>query len=438
MAQNQKRPVTRQQPCPICGKPDYCWWRERDNDPGYFNLYCNRTLEAKGTVVTGLDGKDYIAVFQRDTGTIFQSVAERKEMFGKDNVGNGPRKDAAPRQFTVIDSVEELPHEKLDMAYRALMEILPLQKFHAEYLLREGWSMELIKKHGICSMPVKYFRQTVPSMKRSFISREVMAQKVMEKLGWNSLQGVPGAYINKRGAWTFNSLSGIIFPVYDEDGLIFRLRVRMDYLDLPVEEMKQDAKGFYYEDEGRVDVTMGGPCRMTSEGKIKINFDSHRGKYRPVTSYKQDEEAYKKGFIVNAFQKGCEAGNVLGYVMDSQDDCTVFWITEGEKKGIFANYILKQTLIFLPGVNSLNLLEKPRGGITPMDIMKKKGAKVAVIAFDADKAVNKMVMLCHDKLAKLLLKNGFQVFSAEWDMADGKGLDDLLATGKKPRFKRTK
>lgn len=75
---SHKKPVTRQEPCPICGKPDYCWWRERDNEPGYFNLYCNRTLEAKGTVVAGLDGKDYIAVFQRDTGTVFQSVAERK------------------------------------------------------------------------------------------------------------------------------------------------------------------------------------------------------------------------------------------------------------------------------------------------------------------------------------------------------------------------
>ena len=59
-----------------------------------------------------------------------------------------------------------------------------------------------------------------------------------------------------------------------------------------------------------------------------------------------------------------------------------------------------------------------------MDIMKKKGAKVAVIAFDADKAVNKMVMLCHDKLADMLLKNGFLVFSAEWDMADGKGREE--------------
>ena len=144
---NHKKPVTRQEPCPICGKPDYCWWRERDNEPGYFNLYCNRTLEAKGTVVAGLDGKDYIAVFQRDTGTIFQPLAERKKMFG-DGSGEGPKKKATPRRFTVIDSVEELPHEKLDMVYRTLMEILPLQKFMLNTFCTKAGAWSLSKSMG--------------------------------------------------------------------------------------------------------------------------------------------------------------------------------------------------------------------------------------------------------------------------------------------------
>ena len=43
---------------------------------------------------------------------------------------------------------------------------------------------------------------------------------------------------------------------------------------------------------------------------------------------------------------------------------------------------------------------------------------------------------CHNSLTDLLLKNGYQVFSAEWDKSDEKDLNDLLATGKKPRFKR--
>lgn len=433
----QKRPVTRNAPCPICGKPDYCWWKEREKEPGYYNLYCNRTSEAKGTIVNGLDGNEYVAIYENNPGTIYQSVSDRAEMFGK-KVGEGePRKKAAPRQYTRIDAVEELSHEKLDMAYRALMSILPLQKFHAEYLVKEGWSMELIKKHGICSMPVKYFRQVVPSMKSAFISREVMAQKVMEKIGWKNLQGVPGAYLNKKGSWTFNSMSGILFPVYDEDGLIYRLRLRMDYLDLPV-EMKQDKKGFYYLDDGRVDVNMGGAFRIGEDGtRVKVRFDSHEGKYRPITSFRMDQVAYEAGFIENTFHRGCEAGNVLGYAMDPRDNYSVFWITEGEKKGLFSNYVLKQPVLWLPGVNSLYLVEKTRRGLSALDIMRKKGARVAVIAFDADKAVNNMVMQCHDQLAQILKANGFLVFSAEWDMSIGKGIDDLLAAGQLPKFKRT-
>lgn len=100
--------------------------------------------------------------------------------------------------------------------------------------------------------------------------------------------------------------------------------------------------------------------------------------------------------------------------------------------------ITKQPVLWLPGVNSYQLLLKPYKGVTPVDMMRKKGAKIAVIAFDADKAVNPMVMRCFDKLAELLLKEGFTVYSAEWDMALGKGIDDLLSSGNLPAFKLIK
>ena len=151
-----------------------------------------------------------------------------------------------------------------------------------------------------------------------------------------------------------------------------------------------------------------------------------------------DNDAYKAGFVENVYQKGCESGNVLGFAMSPRDNFNVFWITEGEKKGIFANAALKQPVLWLPGVNSYQLVVKPHKGITPLDVMRKKGAKVAVIAFDADKAINPMVMRCFEKLAELLKEQGFKTYSAEWDMSYGKGVDDLLAAGKLPRFKEVK
>lgn len=432
----RKRSVTKNAPCPICGKPDYCWWKEREDHPGYFNLYCNRTSEAKGTIVSGLDGNEYVAIFEKEPGTIYQNKLQRKEMFGE-SIEGGPVKKAAPRTCVVVDAVVPLSHERLDQAYRALMSILPLYDHHVKYLLSEGWNMDLIERHHICSMPVKKYQMVLPAYQKTFQSRETLAYKTMEILGWKNLKGVPGAYINSKGAWTWNSMSGIIFPVYDEDKLIYRLRLRLDYMDLPV-KMKMDQKGFYYEDAGqRIDVTMGGPSSTGLDGKqVKIQFDTHKGKYRPLTSFLMDEEAYKAGYVENRYLKGCEAGNVLGFAMSPKDNYSVFWVTEGEKKGLYANYVLKQPVLWLPGVNSIKLLEKPHHGITPVEVMRRHGAKIAVIAFDADKAVNEMVMKCHLKLAGMLKMSGFEVFSAEWDMKDGKGIDDLLSSGKLPRFKK--
>ena len=135
----RKRPVTKNSPCPICGKPDYCWWKEREDHPGFYNLYCNRTSEAKGTIVSGVDGNDYVAIFEKDPGTIYQNIREREEMFGKSIEGEAV-KSATPRNCVVIDAVEPLEHERLDQAYRTLLSILPLYDYHVKYLISEGWN----------------------------------------------------------------------------------------------------------------------------------------------------------------------------------------------------------------------------------------------------------------------------------------------------------
>ena len=40
-----------------------------------------------------------------------------------------------------------------------------------------------------------------------------------------------------------------------------------------------------------------------------------------------------------------------------------------------------------------------------------------------------------DELGKILKANGFKVFSAEWNINNGKGIDDLLSHGILPSFK---
>lgn len=423
--------VTRNEPCPICGKPDYCFWREREKDPGQYNLYCNRTSEAKGTIVAGTDGQEYVAIFLTDRATIYEAVKQREER-GKRAI-TGDRKVAVPRTYTVIDSVTPLSHEKLDAVYRMMQNLLPLYKFHAKYLIKEGWNMELIRKHGICSFPVAK-RSSLPYSLKYIKSREELAVDVMKNLSITSLKGVPGAYVNDVGRWTFYGKSGIIFPVYDEHGFIYRIRIRLDYLDLPI-ELKEDAKGFFYLDKDeRITVSMGGPFKMKGEERIKMEFASHKGKYRNFSSYKRDPDAYEVGIISNLLNCGCEAKNQLMFAASSDNDYQVVWIIEGEKKALYCNQSIRQPFIGLPGVNDFAKLDKPIKGRTPLEYIRQRGCETIIVAFDADRYNKEMVMICQDRLCKLLVDRGFKVCIADWNEENGKGLDDLLASGHIPVF----
>ena len=424
--------MSRQEPCPICGKPDYCFWSEIKNFPGMYTLLCRRSSEAVGSIIAGTDGKDYVVVPNKNNvvGTFYESVQQREE---RKNIHlSGERKEYKPIQYTVVDSITPLPNDKLDEIYRCLMENLPLYQFHASYLLKEGWSMKLIEEHHICSFPAEKIEK-LPYSLRNIPSRTQLAKTIMRKLNLQSLAGVPGADINKMGEWTFYSHSGIVFPVYDENGHIYRLRVRLDYMDLPV-KMKEEKDGFYYVDnEEKIHVTMSGAYSLRNGERTYKRFSSHEGKYRNFSSYMEDKSAYDAGFIENIFHKGCESGNQLMFVSKPEDDYSIVWLTEGEKKAIFSYEIIKQPFICIPGVSSfMKLTQKRRGGKSALDILKQRGTKSAVIAYDADRYKNDMVMNAMNGLANLLQNEGFNVYIADWEIKDGKGLDDLLSAGYLP------
>lgn len=427
----ERKRVSRSEPCPVCGKPDWCGWQARQDNPNLWNLYCNRSSAAKGDIVSGVDGNDYVAVHDLG-GTIKFEEKNQREARLKQRV-SGEAKKYTPRQYTVVDSISPLPNDQLDTVYRCMLGLLPLYKFHAEYLLKEGWSMELIKKHHVCSFPADKFKYLPFSLKKGMITREKLAELLRGKLSMKSLAGVPGAYIKDNGCWSFAGRSGIVFPIYDADGHIIRLRIRMDYIDLPV-SLKEDENGFYYMDKDeRVSVTMSGAFTEKNGERIYKRFSTHEGKYRPLTSYAQNDEAYKAGFIENIYHKGCEAKNQLTFIMDENLDASVFWITEGEKKALFASHVLRQPFIGLPGVGDYKRLLVPHlRGRSTLDIMRERGVHTAVVAFDADRYNNVYVMKFQEELVKLLKNEGFKVLVADWNEKDGKGIDDLLLSGHLP------
>ena len=59
---------------------------------------------------------------------------------------------------------------------------------------------------------------------------------------------------------------------------------------------------------------------------------------------------------------------------------------------------------------------------------------MVVIAFDADKLHNERVLSCEQSLADGLKAAGIPVVIANWKEENGKGIDDLLASGGAPQY----
>lgn len=397
------RSVTSGHPCPICGKGDWCGIMCAEFGDEMF--VCQRNTDSLSPYkegVIGVNGKYYLCVGVSKEGqnNIFRDaecVQAEDAVKKKEWRQNATFKKAAayvPKTLTPVDPVETLDNTSLDKIYRSMLDKLILEPAHREYLRSEGWSDELIDANGIKSFPEEdyiRFRNKDSGYYSKNPWRKSLAKMLVDEFG--TLRGVPGAYLNKKGEWTFNGQSGILFPLYDTFHHIYRLRVRLD------------------------------------------NVSKKGGKYRNFSSFKLDEEAEKQGFLVNVLHGGCQAGNNLGFYMNpSRDDMYIAYVTEGEKKGIIGEDILHAPFISVPGVSSYGKLIEGSAGNRPIDRLKELGIKVLIIAFDADKATNEKVMQSQERTVNLLRKEGFIMGLAEWDISYGKGIDDLLFNGKKPRY----
>ena len=212
----------------------------------------------------------------------------------------------------------------------------------------------------------------------------------------HSLQGVPGFYQDDFGRWTFSGKSGMLFPLMDRHGYLYRLRLRLDRPD------------------------------TDENGKEK-------NKYKNFSSYFPTKENDR---IINGFLNGCRAGSQIGFYYNSKHDNPLFCIiTEGEKKAIVANYILHCIVISIPGVNNFaKLSEKDEDGITIYDYLHSIGCEKIATAFDADKLINNSVLQCESHLIADIKGAGFKAYIGKWNFGFGKGLDDILLLGILPEY----
>ena len=172
--------VTRSNPCPICGKPDWCGWMQIDEGE---LLVCQRDTEWTDQI--GMDGEFYIFVSRPEgkSSSIYEEAhqrARRMNVKASNPTVAAKAKKATRREYTVINPVEIRENTYLDMIYRYMLSLLYLDDDHQEYLACEKWSHELMVKHMIRSFPEADFvrfkyknMRTQPHYKRRVLLKRV-------------------------------------------------------------------------------------------------------------------------------------------------------------------------------------------------------------------------------------------------------------------------
>lgn len=173
------------------------------------------------------------------------------------------------------------------------------------------------------------------------------------------LAGVPGFYHIKDGTWSFIKESrGIMIPVRNADGKIQGLQVRRDNLT--------------------------------------------RRKFRWISSVGKQDGTPAEGWI-----------HLAGPPQES------IILTEGPLKADVIHSLTGQTVLAVPGVNSLSQLDYA------LEYMKEQGTQQIMTAFDMDYMSNPHVQSAYHELAVRLSKMRFHYGTYLWD-PKYKGLDDYV------------
>lgn len=434
--------VSRKNPCPICGHTDWCGYLPTTNYPGHI-VICMRSKDNAN--VHGYDGKSYVFLGTSKTGNNvyeeYEQHLQRKEQWKIENGYTNHNKKkkirfSAPTTYTspsknddvLPNSVAPKAPDKLHPIYSRLQELLVLEDFHKEYLYSNGWTDEMINHYHVVSFPLE------DNLRRRYHSfenyknpfREEVAQSLISEFGSDCLLGVPGAFMQGNN-WTFYGHSGILFPMYDQDGSLFRLRIRMDFRDTvyPIRTEWESGRYYYKDGENKYYVCMKGIYKKEPDGSETLM--PSKGKYRTLASCIESKDNIRK----NLLEKGCASKNEASLYMPPNANKQLWYITEGEPKGAFSAFKLGAPFYTIPGVNSYSLLLKPE----TIEHMRKNGMQGIAIAFDADKHQNQAVMkyekMLIDGFKELGIKN---LFTVEWDGTVGKGIDDLLANAGSIRY----
>lgn len=422
-------------PCPICGKQDYCFFRQHRVD-GNREYFCHRT--ASENDVVGIDGNVYF--FKRSSeganAKVFESEEDRKRRGGK--VGSGRAVNRPDFQLfgerTVEGEEKVATEEERDVFFRRLAEVMSLSEKHQE-ALKEDWNTpatpDLFERVAnifpILSLPPADYIADIwhmPTLRRRDIARAMSKDFDITRF--------PGFVINSKNEKTIVGPEGILFPIYNKDRKLISFRVRADY---------PDKKGVWQGNEGVFSHSYNKKGEQITlfykDGNkevIDLPWSKVQGKtqnkYKNLSGVFEKREGEK---LINGYGIGCRVGSLISLYTTPGDNMSIVFITEGEKKAMVSNILSHYPCISVPGVNAFSkIFEKDSDGESMMGSLVKRGCKMAVVCYDADKAANQDVLRAQNGLASALAESNISVGIGEWDANWGKGLDDVLVRGIKP------
>lgn len=480
MSQFKRR--TRRNPCPICGHPDWCF--SLPSLAGELS-YCARAKNYCD--IYGMDGSSYVFLGKTQKSfSIYEEYSqhenfeEMKREYGRTQNGNNQsyEKHYTKREFRKVElgdvnsdhfldeelyplSCKILSDDKLDAFYRAFLDKLVLEE-KDEIILREEWGELADKVFEL--YPIKSLPMTDLARKTQLANPDVAKLKnpwrkdLMAELmeDFETAVGIPGLYEPEDGVFDFSSLSGIIFPVFNEVGQIIRLRIK---------DATPRVKGEFNHHVGEYFCSKKGHWLFKPDDYVKYN-DQHvvierksfnpelvfgysgtrlikkislnkglppgevSGKYKNFSSYAEGKD--EEGNDINLFRNGTRSGSMHSIYYPNGDysntNFPVIYFTEGEKKAIIASIILNAPVVCVPGVGMYDLIFE-RGEKSTFNVLKQRGMIYAVLCYDADKATNEAVLNHECGFVSTVKENGCAIYVGGWDARFGKGFDDILLSG---------
>jgi len=466
-------PATVHNPCNICGATDHCY---RSAYNGEMIHFCAKSVKRNELYdKIGRDGRRYLFIKEASGGYAMfideeEKLRAREEWKKANGYGTSTATKKINRNFAAYSeyvsegggtdydamvSSEIKSEEELDKIYRRLLELCTLEPIHFKSVSKEwdsvGRTQEWIKKYHIASMPVpdalrfKMIKANVPYFKNMRSqSRKAIFQKLVDEFG--DLTGVPGFYMRDDGSWTGSSLSGIIYPVPNIKGQIIRIRIKDNF-----PSCKGSFDGMYGDFQFS---TFNGTWTFTQEWtgdderKVVVVYDPVNkiylidldenflpilkdrkigGKYKNYSSAKA--KMNEKGEWYNTYKNGTRSGSMPAIYCEPDDDFSVVYFPEGEKKGIVTHELYNAPAVSLPGVGLFNLLLD--GDEPIIKSLVENGAKEGVVVYDADKHENLQVMKNEAGII-LTLNEYLKMNTGEWDARIGKGIDDVALIGFRP------